>query len=790
MKLYSPARYALFLLVLLLACRPQPLQAADLHPFVLPDGFTQDVLARDLGPATSFAIRPDGSILIARKHGSVKVYRDGKILEAPFLDISGETNNYGDRGLMGIAIHPDYPAAPYVYLAYTYEPAAAIAHEESGARSARVIRVEIDSRNPDKARAGSTVVLLSANGAPDDAGNLDRGDRPPYSCMGGDGTASGVPMEDCLPVDGPSHTVDGLVFGPDGALYVSAGDGTLQPDLSVRAQNLDSLAGKILRINPMTGAGYADNPYYDGDLSSNRSRVYALGLRNPYRFSFDPSGQLVVGDVGGERWEEINRGEAGANFGWPCLEGPLPNSGDPACAGVLAGSVPTVAAWHSYSHAGGYSAAIGGDFYTGSQYPPAYHGAYFYADHNRAALLYLPAGAAGETQAEVFATNVVAPVQISMGPDGALYVLSFVDGALSRIRYTGDGSTPAAVAAAGDASELPDSTEAPAAAASAAADASAAASAVASVAEVPVAEASPSVQILAPPDGSRWPANAEVALRGIATDTNGVELGGAALTWTATLHHNDHVHPDFFHGEGAAGTFRFEPHAPNIHYEICLTATEAAGKSAISCVDIYQSADLDGAGAADSTASAADQPDPLSVASETGVTVPGAAASESAGGARGVSRQLWRNLDGATIAALTGQPDYPESPDQVDTVSALESSGEGKDYGARLTAYVTAPRDGDYRFWIAADDSGELWLSTDDDPAHAVRIAYTETWTPKHAWDKSPTQASAPIPLQKGKRYYIEVRHKQADQKDNVAVAWQPPGSERVLIPGDYLAPN
>lgn len=761
-----PVRHALLCLALLLAFLPPPLQAANLHPFVLPDGFTQDVLAKDLGPATSFAIRPDGSILIARKHGSVKVYRDGQVLEAPFLDISGETNNYGDRGLMGIAVHPSYPAAPYVYLAYTYESPAAEGHAESGARTGRVIRVEVDPRNPDQARAGSTVVLLGANGTPDHVGSLERGDRPPYSCMAGEGAASDAPVEDCLPVDGPSHTVDGLVFGPDGALYVSAGDGTLQPDLNVRAQNLDSLAGKILRINPMTGGGYPDNPFYDGDLTSNRAKVYALGLRNPYRFTFDPNGQLVVGDVGGERWEEINRGAGGANFGWPCLEGPLPNSGEPACAGVLSGAAPTVAAWHSYAHAGGYSAAIGGDFYTGSQFPAAYQGAYFFADHNRAALLYLPAGAAGDGEAQMFATNVIAPVQISMGPDGALYVLSFVDGALSRIRYTGGSTSFAAPATVQESTaRVEPAASTPSEQLSASDDSEPA--------------AAPTVQILAPVDGSEWPANAEVALSGIATDTNGAILEGAALAWTATLHHNDHVHPDFFHGEGATGTFHFEPHAPNIYYELCLTANGTEGSSATSCVNISQSA-----GPSDEPQ--AEFGDDQAGAQE-GSSADAANASENAAARQGVRRQLWRDLGGAAIADLTGQADYPAAPDTDEIIPALETSGEGKDYSERLTAYLTPPADGDYRFWIAADDSGELWLSTDDDPANAALIASAETWTPKYAWDQSPTQASAPIPLEKGRRYYLEVRHKQADQKDNVAVAWQPPGGERELIEPKHL---
>ncbi|MFN8466096.1 MAG: PQQ-dependent sugar dehydrogenase [Caldilineaceae bacterium] len=764
-------RPALILLTCLFTLLPHSSLAADIHPFNLPDGFTQDVLAKDLGPATSFAFRPDGSILIARKHGSVKVYRDGKILEAPFIDISGELSNYGDRGLMGIAVHPDYPTRPYIYLAYAYEPGEAKGHAESGARAARVIRVETDSRNPDKARDGSKVVLLGANGTPDHMGDLDRGDRPPYSCM-----TDGQPVVDCLPVDGPSHTVDDLVFGPDGALYVSAGDGTLQPDLNVRAQNVDSLAGKILRINPLTGAGYADNPFYDGDPNSNRSKVYALGLRNPYRFTFDPGGQLVVGDVGGERWEEINRGDPGANFGWPCLEGALPNSGDPACAAVLSGATATTPAWHSYAHADGYSAAIGGDFYTGDKYPAAYQGAYFFADHNHAALLYLPAGAGSGDGAQEFATNVIAPVQISMGPDGSLYVLSFVDGTLSRIRYTGDGSEPA---------PAPTATATPAAA-------------------EPAGE--PTVRILAPEDGSKWAENEDVDLRGEAADVDGKTIGGEGLQWTATLHHNDHIHPDFFHGAGAHQTFRFEPHAPNIYYELCLTATDSEGRSASTCVNIYQAkggeaesvaetakvespkpetATAD-AGSSEAGSSAAE---PAAATADVAVTSPAAAAADSAT-VHGVQRERWLDVGGAKVADLTQHAGFPAKPDKVEVLPTLETGGDGKDYGERLSGYLTPPADGDYLFWIAADDSGELWLSTDADPANAVQIAATSTWTPKRDWDKSPTQASAPISLKGGRRYYIEARHKQADQKDNLSVAWQRPGGERGVIDTEYLTPD
>ena len=91
---------------------------------------------------------------------------------------------------------------------------------------------------------------------------------------------------------------------------------------TVRVQDIDNLSGKILRIDPITGAGLPDNPFYNGDPGANRSKVYQLGLRNPFRIAVDEnSGQLYIGDVGWTRWEEINAGDPGANFGWPYYEG-------------------------------------------------------------------------------------------------------------------------------------------------------------------------------------------------------------------------------------------------------------------------------------------------------------------------------------------------------------------------------------------------------------------------------------------------------------------------------------
>jgi PKD repeat protein len=650
-------------------------------------------------------------------------------------------------------------------------------------------------------RPGSEVVLLGANGNFATMGNPNRGDRAPFSCTEADGT----PVRDCLPVDGPSHTVDGLAFGPDGALYVSTGDATLQPEVNIRAQDINSLAGKILRIHPLTGQGYADNPFFDGDPASNRSKVYALGLRNPFRFTFEPgSGAVVVGDVGGEQWEEINRGGPGANFGWPCYEGPDRFSNQPVCAALFNGAQPVTFALHSYPHAGLSGAAIGGDFYTGGNFPAPYRDAYFFADHNRAALLYLTRADAGAVTAHKFAENAIAPVQLSAGADGALYLLSFVDGSLVRIRYAGGENRPPLASAAaaptagsppltvvfssqgsvdpdgepltyrwqfGDGGESdqanPQHTYArPGQYVAQLAVTDAAGGTATSAVTIAVGEDAPVVRILAPADESSWPIGRQIELRGEATDPQGNPLPGERLRWTAILHHNEHLHPDYFNATGTTAQFVFEPHGENSYLELCLAATTAAGVAGQACVNLRPG------GASLPPTAVADVP----------------AAPVGAGAGR-ILRERWTGIGGATVADLTGHPRYPGQPDEVDFLNSLDSAGLGTDYGERLRGWLHPPVTGDYFFWIASDDSSELWLSPDADPANARAIAAVATWTSRQNWTQTPGQASGPISLRAGERYYLEVRHKQADQKDNLSVAWQIPGGTRAVIDGAYLSP-
>ncbi len=362
-----------------------------------------------------------------------------ELLKENFIDLSHEVNQAFNRGLMGVAVHPRFPYVPYVYLSYAYEPPEAAGYSDNGARVSRVVRVSADPADPNRWQEGSVVVLLGGGGTFDAIGDPERPNQQPYTCSAADGGF----VRDCLAAEGTAHTVNTIQFGNDGALYVAAGDGIDYSAGSLRAQEIDSLNGKILRINPLDGRGYSSNPFYDGDPGSNRSKVYALGMRNPFRFTIHPStGELIIGDVGDLSFEEINRGRAGANFGWPCLEGDKERATDPICQPVLDGSTRTVPALYAYPHADGRGAVIGGDVYTGRAYPSQYRGAYFFGDYNAGMIQYLTFDAGG-TQLHDFATLALGPSQISMGPDGNLYVLSVMLGKLFRIRYEGDGTTVA-----------------------------------------------------------------------------------------------------------------------------------------------------------------------------------------------------------------------------------------------------------------------------------------------------------------------------------------------------------
>jgi glucose/arabinose dehydrogenase len=303
---------------------------------------------------TDFDFSPDGKYLFtASKEGVVRVFENGVSRAQAVVDISAQVNSRGDRGITGIAVHPDFYNQPYIYLAHTYDPPETqfltgnAGRDGSGNRPARVVRLEVNletlvaNRNSLKVILGSNSgieffdpslnslgdITIPATGVSDE-NSLLPGVKYDKGFQDNDPGTEGIQnynLRDYIATDSGSHTIGAIRFGPDGHLYVATGDGTSFnfPDpRTVRVQDPSNLSGKILRIDPMTGAGIESNPFYDGDPDSNPSKVFYYGLRNPFRFTFDPITKLpVIADVGWSTAEEVNTGPPGSNFGWPYLEG-------------------------------------------------------------------------------------------------------------------------------------------------------------------------------------------------------------------------------------------------------------------------------------------------------------------------------------------------------------------------------------------------------------------------------------------------------------------------------------
>ena len=412
--------------------------------------FTLDTFASGFNAPTAIDWFSDGSrAFVAEKNGIVRLVDNGAVSDTPFIDISAQVNNSKDRGLLGLAVHPDFPNQPYVYLAYTYDPPEVfendgLAGEDgTGNRASRVIRVEADpSTDFTTAIAGSEVVILGTNSTWEnircpDVNSTDNFNIPPSGI-----TADGENIPDYLATDSESHSIGGLRFGTDGSLFVSNGDGTSYNRVdprSTRVQDIDNLSGKILRIDPLTGEGLSDNPFYNGDPNSNRSKVYNFGLRNPFRFALDPeTNQPYVGDVGWKTWEEINTG-SGANFGWPYYEG-----GDgtslrqeeyqdlPEAQAFYNSGQSVTAPIYAENHEDGAIAFIMGDFYTGDTYSDFYDNALFYADYGDDSVSYLTFNDDGGVSTNTFQEDISGLTQISTGPDGNLYAVDLTSGQIIR----------------------------------------------------------------------------------------------------------------------------------------------------------------------------------------------------------------------------------------------------------------------------------------------------------------------------------------------------------------------
>lgn len=395
---------------------------------------------------TDLAFAPNGLLFVAEKSGLLKVVNTAGTTTV-FADLRAEVNDAGERGLLGVVVHPNFVSgSPYVYALHTYDPPEAAtgvgnaARDGDGQRVSRLVRLTANAATGYTTMVtGSSTTILGGASTWANTGNPDARDSdqsPLWAC----GRTTFV--DDCLPSDGRSHSIGTVAFGPDGMLYVGSGDASDFSNAdprSLRALDVNSPAGKIMRIDPDTGLGLPDNPHWDGDATSNASRVYVSGLRNPYRFSFG-GGSLWIGDVGEGDWEEVNRGVAGASYGWPCYEGGAAGTAaiNPgfnamtACVSYIAAGTSTAPTW-SYAHGAGGAAIVVGDMYEGISWPAEYRGALIVGDFVQQSLQAVRVDGSPITTVPL-ATDLLAS-DAEFGPDGNLYLAGLATGVVQRIRY-------------------------------------------------------------------------------------------------------------------------------------------------------------------------------------------------------------------------------------------------------------------------------------------------------------------------------------------------------------------
>ncbi len=334
----------------------------QLKAATLPTGFTETQFGSNVASPTAMAFAPDGRLFVCQQTGQLRVIKNGALLSTPFVSLSVDSS--GERGLLGIAFDPNFSSNQFVYVYYTTNVAPI--HN----------RISRFTASGDVAVAGSETVLA-------DLDNLS---------------------------SATNHNGGAIHFGPDGKLYVGVGENAN----SSNSQTLANRLGKILRYNS-DGSIPANNPFVNTATGANQA-IWALGLRNPFTFGFQPgTGRMFINDVGQSTWEEINDGIAGSNYGWPNCEGVC----TPANANFRD---PLFQYGHGSTSTTG-CAIVGGAFYNPplNQFPASYFGKYFFGDLCSGWIrLFDPStGTASD-----FAAGVSTLVDLQIGPDGCLYYLA------------------------------------------------------------------------------------------------------------------------------------------------------------------------------------------------------------------------------------------------------------------------------------------------------------------------------------------------------------------------------
>ncbi|CAN5287030.1 PQQ-dependent sugar dehydrogenase [soil metagenome] len=427
-------------------------------------GFQIETVFAGLSLPTVVRFSPDGRIFVAEKGGAVKVFDSfSDTTPTTVVNVSSQVYSYWDRGLLGMALHPNFPASPYLYLLFALDtrpygdtcPTPPGPTTDGCMANGRLLKIQV---NPDNTSGTSTELLTGG-----------------FWCQ-----------------QFPSHSTGSLEIGPEGALYVSAGDGAsfnvvdygqlggslsgthtpqnpcadpLNEGGALRSQDARTTSdpltydGTVLRINPDTGAAWQTNPLSGGDPADDA--ILAYGLRNPFRMTVANNGDLYVGDVGWGTWEEINRLPSGAfaNFGWPCYEGTGRQNGYdganvPVCETLYGTPSAVTPPLFTYRHGsalkscpevqGNSSAITGLAFYPGGAYPNNYDGSLFFADYSRGCIWVMFLGANGQPSPNdiVRFVNEEPSVGLYSGPGGDIYSIDHIGGRVRRFRYVGGINNP------------------------------------------------------------------------------------------------------------------------------------------------------------------------------------------------------------------------------------------------------------------------------------------------------------------------------------------------------------